>query len=130
MKKRIIYYIILAAVLGCFLVFNYSSVQKCDDIRVLGVIGGENIIVEGELSGNYRSVRSVKSEKIGNNFYIKIEAVNDFFNPRKDFKVTIPNKKNEVEKVFLADKKSSIEIFINSDFGKEPEPFNVSIITD
>ena len=101
MKKRIIYYGVLLILVAGFLVLNYSSVQKCDDIEILSVnVVDGNINIEGKLRGNYRSVRSVKSEKIGDSFYIKIEAVNDFFDAKTDFSVSIPNKKNNVEKVY------------------------------
>ena len=118
MKKRIIYYALLILVVVGLLVCNYRSVQKCGDINIKSVTGGENIIVEGELAGNFRSVCSVKTERKGDDFYITVEAVNDFFGADKDFKVTIPNKKNSVEKVYIADKNSSMVIFINSDFVK------------
>ncbi len=117
MKKRMIYYLALILFAVGFFAFNYNSVQKCNDILIKSVdMVDNNIVVEGKLISGYRSVRSVKSEKIGNNFYIKIEAVNDFFDAKSDFKVSIPNKKNNVEKVFLTDKDKSVEIYINSNF--------------
>ncbi len=119
MKKRIIYYCILVVIVVAFLVFNYSSVQKCGDITVTSIISGENIIVEGELNGNYRSVRSVSYEKEGNSVFIKIEAVNDFFGASKNFDIMIPNKNNSVEKIYLRDKKDSVVVFINSEYGKK-----------
>lgn len=129
MKKRIIYYLVLVLFVVGLFVFNYSSVQDCNKIQIESIIQNDDTItVEGKLRGNYRSVRSVTSEKAGNSFYIKIEAVNDFFSPKGDFKVIIPNKNNSVEKVYLHDKKNPMVIFINSDFGKSKSNFNVKEI--
>jgi len=119
MKKRIICYSILIILVIGIIVCNYSSVQKCNDIKITSITNnGEHIVIEGSLKGNFRSVKSIKTEKIGDSFYIKIEAVNDFFGAKPEFSVYIPNKKNNVEKVYLADKDTSTEIFLNSNFQK------------
>lgn len=119
MKKRIIYYLVLVLFVGGFLFFNYTSVQKCENIVIESVTADDKSIeVNGRLESDYRSVKSVKTEKIGDSFYIKIEAVNDFFGAKPEFSVYIPNKKNNVEKVYLADKDTSTEIFLNSNFQK------------
>lgn len=117
MKKRIFYYFLLILAVGLIFVFNYSSVQNCGDITITNVTtGNSRIVFQGKLNGKYRSVRSIKTEKIGNDFYIKIEAVNDFFGSKPKFEVSIPNKNNSVKRVLLADKDDSKEIYVNSNF--------------
>ena len=122
LNRRVIYYSILGLFLIGFLFFNYSSVQKCGDIKSNSVTSEKDIIiVKGELVGDFRSVKKVTTNKIDSSYYITVEGVNDFFGSEKQFEVAIPNKNNSVEKIYFSDKKDFVEIFTNADFGKQPE---------
>ena len=119
MFKRIAFYVIIIFIVAVLLVTNYSSVQKCENINITSITNENNAItVKGELKGNFRSIKSVKTEKIGNSRYIKVEAVNSFFEPQKEFSTVISNINNSVEKIYLMDKETSVQIYINSNYLK------------
>ena len=127
MKKRIMFFVLLAILLAVFVLLNYSSVQAPENIEIINITNAGGIItVEGEITSSFRDVYSVGSETEGNICYITVTGKNALMPSKTGFEHSFSNKNNIIKEIYLKDKNDYKLIYTNPDYGKPVYNFGES----